>query len=202
MRAEGGGQGLFAASVSVERDEFRADVASLQLDRDNSAIKNMSFAPYVPAQEKERHVAAMRRQGFPNYTLLPEGERNLPLIGFNIYVSSTRQGFKNQARDTGEITLSNSTRLVAEPGKNAETGFVMNLAVYENGATLDAVDDRRANFKGWLSIVFHMEHLMAGILGKSFSDLDIEIYDGDEMMAETLMFDSEPFTGKHRQSIQ
>ncbi len=198
-----GVQGLFDASINVEHEEFRAYVQALQLGHD-SAIRCITFTPYVPARDKEQHVSAMRKQGFRDYVLWPEGERDEyapiiyaepqlerkpALIGFDTYAESPLRGVKDQARDSGDIVLSSAIRLTGSE-KDVETGFLMHLAVYEKGQTLDTVERRRAHFKGWVTIVFRVERLMMGILGKSFSDLDIEIFDGEKMAKETLMFDS------------
>ena len=79
-----GVQGLFAASKSVGRDEFRAYVNSLNLEQNLPGIQGMGFALIVPAAQKEQHIAAIRKEGFPEYTIKPEGGRdyrNEPKLG-------------------------------------------------------------------------------------------------------------------------
>lgn len=208
-----GVQGLFAASQSMDRDKFHAYVTALKLDSEYPGIKTIAFVQSVPARQKDAHVAAMRQQGIRNYTIIPAGARdvygpvvyceppnaaNLSLIGFDIYSEKDLQSVSNQLRDSGVITFSPKTKLLVAHDKEMATGLVMIQAVYRNGAVLETIADRRANFMGSVSLTFLVDKLMEEVLSNALSDLHVEIYDGTQMNDETLMFDSD----KVRHAVQ
>ena len=78
-----------------------------------------------------------------------------------------------------------------ETEEHVQAGFLMYLPVYKNGAARDTLADRRANIIGWVYSPFRMNDLMAGLHGEHAAELGIEIYDGEEMTDETLMYDSD-----------
>ncbi|MDD5179690.1 MAG: CHASE domain-containing protein, partial [Gallionellaceae bacterium] len=210
-----GAKGLFAASRDVERGEFREYVNALRLEENYPGIQALRFVQYVPLAEKERHIAAIRKQGFPSYTIWPEGRResyapvayiepfdmrNRRAFGYDMYSDresplpggsvGERRAAMEQARDSGEGTSSGKIRLVFENDRDAQTGFVMFLPIYRNGAALDTIEERRANLTGWISSVFRMDDLIDEVLGEHAAEFDIEIYDGGEISGSTLLHDS------------
>ena len=60
-----GAQGLFAASVSVERNEFRAYVKALDLEKNYPGIQGLGFTLLVAKEIKDKHIAFVRREGYP-----------------------------------------------------------------------------------------------------------------------------------------
>lgn len=127
-----GAKGLFAASVSVERDEFHAYASALRLEENYPGIRGMGFALIVPPQQKQRHIDAIRKQGFPDYTIHPEGareiytsviylepfdERNRRAFGYDMYsdlehprdgdtAPGLRRAAMERARDSGRAAIS------------------------------------------------------------------------------------------------
>jgi len=68
-----GAGGLFAASKSVERNEFRDYVSSLHLQERYPGIQGVGFARVVSPDEKPRFISQIRQEGFPRFRLFPEG---------------------------------------------------------------------------------------------------------------------------------
>lgn len=201
-----GVQGLYKASTSVERHEFKTYVDGLRLTKNYPGIQGVGFSLIVPAAAKERHVAAVRKEGFADYTIRPEGrrdpytsivflepftDRNLRAFGYDMYSEAVRRAAMDAARDTGTMALSGKVRLVQESGGLEQAGCLLYLPVYRNGRPSGTVPERRSNIIGWAYSPFRMDDLMEGILGEHAGDLDIEIYDGRETTAETVMYDSD-----------
>lgn len=189
-----GVQGLFAASRRVDREEFRAYVAALDLARNYPGIQGVGFAQAVPAQQKTSHLAAVRRDGFPAYAVRPEGQRdayaplvyiepfdgpNLNAFGYDIYSEPIRRAAMDAARDSDRAAITGKIRLSVETGPHAQAGFQMLLPVYQTNARHDGLASRRANLLGWIVGLFRMDDLMAGIFGVHAAELGVEIYDGD-----------------------
>ena len=208
-----GGSGLFGASTSVERDEWRAYVEALQAEKSIRGVQGVGFAQVIPADQLASHIAAIRREGFPDYTVRPPGERalytsiiflepfrdrNLRAFGFDMFSEPVRRNAMEQARDTGEAALSGKVELVQETASQVQAGTLMYVPIYRNGAVVDTVERRRAALVGWAYSPYRMNDLMEGIIldwdslnGKT---VDLHIHDGSKATPANLLFDSKPDT--------
>ena len=220
-----GVDGLFSHSaVPVSRSEFHDHIARLRLKEDYPGIQGIRFVPVVPGAEKNRHIAAMRKKNLPAYNIWPEGRRdiyapvayiepfdsrNQQVFGYDMLsdrdyprpgdsAAGLRRAAMEQARDSGDFAISSKIKLVFEAGQDLQHGFVMALPVYKYGAPRDTVTERRASHIGWIVSVFRMGDLMKGILGERVSEIDIDVYDGEEVSDKTVMYDSNPLV-QHQQ---
>ncbi len=202
-----GAQALFNASGNVDREEFRNYVAGLHLDAIYPGIQGIGFAQLIQPAELKSHIATIRRQGFPEYTIKPEGKRefytsivylepfnwrNQRAFGYDMYSEPVRCKAMEQARDTGQATISGKVALVQETGKDIQSGFLMYLPVYRKGMPHATLAERRASLVGWVYSVFRVGDLMQGIYGERASEFDIHFYDGSGTSNGTLMYDSAP----------
>jgi len=206
-----GGEALFSASVSVERNEWQAYVEKLQAKQSVVGVQGIGFTQFIPADQLAAHIAKIRSEGFPDYTVKPPGERtaytsiiylepfrdrNLRAFGYDMYTEPIRRAAMDQARDTGEAALSGKVELVQETGTDVQAGVLMYIPVYRNGAPISTVEQRRSALVGWVYSPFRMNDLMTGILadwvnheGKT---IELAIYDGREATPASLLFDSQP----------
>ena len=212
MRGVGG---LFSHSdIPVSSDEFRDYIAKLWLKEDYPGIQGIRFVPVVPDAEKDRHVAAMRKEGMSAYGIWPEGRRevyapvayiepfdvrNQQVFGYDLLsdldhprpgdsAPGLRRAALELARDTGDFALSGKIRLLFETQEDMQSGTVMFLPVYKRNAPIDTVGKRRANLIGWIVSVYRMGDLMSGIIDTRNAGFDVNIYDGEEVSEETLMY--------------
>ena len=202
-----GGASLFAASVSVERHEWRAYVESLRIEERIPGAQGMGFAQVITPNELAIHIAAIRSQGFPEYTVRPPGERaiytsiiylepfrdrNLRAFGFDMYSEPVRRAAMEQARDSGRATLSGKVKLVQETDAEPQAGTLMYVPVYRNGMPVDTLGQRRAALTGWVYSPYRMNDLMDGILHEWENHdgkiIDLNIYDGTQATPDTLLF--------------
>jgi HD-GYP domain-containing protein (c-di-GMP phosphodiesterase class II) len=206
-----GAGGLFAASNSVERREFRAYADKLELNLSYPGIQGVGFAQLIPAREKQRMIAAMRRNGYPQFSIRPEGERdpytaiiylepfdwrNQRAFGYDMYSEPVRRAAMEQARDSDGPAITGKVVLVQEIEKEVQHGFLLYQPVYRNNLPHETVADRRSNLAGWVYEPFRMNDLMnKGVLGRYLDtirdELEIEVYDGDKPSKESLMYDSQ-----------
>lgn len=200
------GVGLFNASGNVTRQEWRVFVESLQLRRRLPGIQGMGFAKPVPAQDVDAHTAAVRAEGFGDYRIRPEDERNYyttilylepfdwrnqRAFGYDMWSNDLRRQAMQRARDTGEAATSGIITLMQETSADVQKGFLMYLPVYRDAQVPGTVAERRAQFLGWVYAAFRAEDLMSGILGASETDIAFEVYDGQSLQKESLLFDSD-----------
>lgn len=203
-----GGIALFNASDSVTRQDWHAYVGSLKIDKNFPGIQGIGFSQRIAPSELERHIQAIRAEGFPDFTVKPGGQRdeytsivylepfdarNQRAFGFDMFSEPTRHAAMVQARDTGSPATSGKVILKQETSTDVQSGFLMYLPLYAKGAALDSVAQRKQALIGYVYSPFRMKDLMRGILGQEGRDaeIDLEIYDGDEVSDGTLMYDAD-----------
>ena len=204
-----GGAALFTASPSVDRHAWRTYVETLQPDESVPGIQGVGFSQVITLDQLAGHVASIRDEGFPEYTVWPPGERaiyapviyiepfldrNLRALGFDTYSEPVRRAAMEQARDSGKAMLSGKVELVQETGKKVQSGILMFVPVYRSGASLSTVEQRRAALVGWVYIACRMNNLMDGILvnftSREGKVADLDIYDGPQATFANLLFGS------------
>lgn len=198
-------QGLFAASRNVERDEFHAYFANLQLKERYPGLQGLGFMLIVPAAQKGRHIATVRKEGFPAYTIRPEGKRdiytptvyiepfaglNLKAFGFDNHIDPARRAAMEQARDSGEAVLSGRVPLPGTEGQ-ANINLRMYAPIYQSGMPHDTLADRRASIAGWVYARYHMDLLMSDAIGGLIRNIGVSIYDGEEAREQALLYRSD-----------
>jgi CHASE1-domain containing sensor protein len=72
-----GGAGLFIASDEVTRNEWRAYVEYRKVQTLFPGIQGIGFSKVIQPSELARHIRRVRAEGFPDYTVRPEGKRDL-----------------------------------------------------------------------------------------------------------------------------
>jgi PAS domain S-box-containing protein len=200
--------GLFDASEVVTRQDFRSYVKALLLDERYPGIQGVGFSLVVPADQKAAHTAATRREGFPDYAIRPDGEReiyssiiylepftgrNLRAFGYDMFSEPVRNAAMARARDENRAALSAKVTLVQETATGVQPGFLIYVPVYRHGAPHDTLAERRSNLVGWAYSPLRMHDLMRSVLGtvgfeNLLAALDVAIYDGALLLPDALMF--------------
>lgn len=212
-----GGRGLFAASESVERGEWRTYLDTVNADQTVPGFEGIGFAKLIAPEDLPAHEASVRAEGYPDYRVHPPGPRdtyssivyleplqgrNLLAFGYDMFSDPVRRAAMEQARDTGQPALSGKVTLMQEgDATDAQAGSLMYVPVYRNGAPVETVAQRRAALLGWVYSPYRMEDLLHGIIadwsyeGRSF--VDLHIYDGGTADESRLLFDSQPEGPQH-----
>lgn len=207
--------GLFDASVSVSRQEFRRYVSALRLEESYPGIQGVGFSVFVPAAQKTEHIAAIRQEGFPDYDIRPGGERefytaviyvepfsgrNLRAFGYDMAPEPVRWAAAERARDRGAATLTGRVTLQQEGATDIQPGVLLFLPVYRPDAPHDILEDRRENLLGWAYSALRTHDLMKDVLGtidfgQLHSMLQVEVYDGAVPAVDNLLFALAPVVG-------
>jgi PAS domain S-box-containing protein len=206
-----GGASLFAASNTVDRREWQAYVDKLRAQDSLPGVQGIGFSQVIPPHHLADHIARIRAEGFPDYTVRPAGkralytsiiylepfrDRNLRAFGFDMFSEPVRRAAMEQARDSGAPALSGKVELVQETVTEVQAGTLMYVPVYRNGAATDTVEQRRAALIGWSYSPYRMQDLMNGILAKWADHITkrvhLQIYAGSEVQVDSLLYDSHP----------
>jgi len=200
-----GGVALFNASVHVDRQEWKRYVETLEMDRYYPGVQGLGFARWISRQERSDVIDSVRREGYSEFNIWPDTDqpfltsilylepfsgRNLRAFGYDMFSEAKRRRAMETARDTGETAISEKVILVQETNQDIQAGFLMYIPVYRSGASLANVADRREALTGFVYSPFRIQDLMVGILRRSSIQVDFEIYDGDEVSQDALLYRS------------
>ncbi len=204
-------QGLFAASKSVERDEFIAYIKKVNL-ANFPGIIDVRYIEYVPVKNKKAFVESVRGDksiesgGYSAFQIHPEKEKSdyFPikyiepytgserLLGLDISEIPERWQAYERARDTG--LLSGTSRLIHFPGEDIKRpDFLFVAPIYRNHTPINTVEERRAAIAGFVSAGFHIDKLLSGILS-GFNQKGLRgliVFEGEKLKADQILFNSE-----------
>ncbi len=201
-----GGSGLFAASDEVTREDWRTYVTKLQVNQYYPGIQGVGFSKRILPSEKAAHLRQIHGEGFPKYTINPDGERpeytsiiflepfdwrNQRAFGYDMFSEPTRKEAMIRARDTGIAALSGKVTLVQETDEDIQAGFLIYLAIYRKGEPLETPEQRRKALMGYVYSPFRMNDFMKGILVEKKGYVKLQIFDGDKPLKETLLYRSD-----------
>ena len=202
---------LFGASDGVTREKWHAFIQQQNIEQIFPGIQGVAFAPVVSREQLSRHIQEIRSQGFPDYRIKPEGdreiycpviwlepftERNVRVLGYDTFSESVRRAAMEQARDMNAPVLSGKVFLSQETTQDLQAGSLMYLPMYHKGMQTDTVSDRRTAIYGWVFTPYRMKDLMQGILGgwnaEAGKRIRLQIYDNEQDSGDSLLYDSQP----------
>ena len=206
-----GGASLFYASEKVTREQWQIFTQSQKIEKQLPGIQGIGFSPLILREGLDRHIQEIRREGFPGYTVRPEGDRavfapviylepftgrNLRALGYDVFSEPVRRAAMERARDTAAAALTGKIVLVQETGTEVQAGTLMYLPVYRKGMPSETVEQRRAALYGWVSSPYRMNDLMLGILGESSFEkkkrFHLQVFDGSLPVPQSLLYERHP----------
>lgn len=152
-----GAAGLMDASDFVSRQEWRNYVDRLALGERYPGIQGVGYSKIFPASELPAHIDSVRAEGFPDFTVRPEGSRdiyssiiylepfsgrNLAAFGYDMYSNPVRREAMKLAVDKNMTTISGKVRLVQETHGKEQAGFLMYVPVYRSGLPVETAEQR------------------------------------------------------------
>jgi PAS domain S-box-containing protein len=196
--------GLFAASASVERSEWKAYVDAVSVNKRFPGMDGLGFIASVPRDRLDDFLAVTRRDNATEFQIQnpgtndslfivkyiePEAELR-SLLGLDFSTDPDRREVAEKARDFGYAVLSAKLTVRGRDSK-LQDGLMMLMPVYRNGRPTETPEERRDSILGWVFARFVTAQLMSGILGDNARMLHFEIVDRTDPSAETIIFDSD-----------
>ncbi len=190
-------QGLFVASTSVERNEWRGYVGEIAIAERYPGLRALQYTAYVQESRRQAFLAATRADGAPDFRIWPEDHgadayvvtfsepaTGAPgMLGLDIGRDPECRAAAESARDTGRATM---TGMVTGPGGGHL--LVLFVPVYRNGQAHVTLGERRAALEGFIQALFVVDGLMEGILGRQADVLDLKLYDGSDRTPKALLY--------------
>ncbi|MCG3116631.1 MAG: CHASE domain-containing protein [Candidatus Manganitrophus sp. SA1] len=196
---------LFAATGRTDRKTFHNYISRLELQSHYPGIQGIGFTKRIPPDQVEKTVAEIRRE-IPDFKIWPEtprdeyhtilylepqDRRNQAALGYDMFTEPVRRAAMQRARDTGLAATSGKVTLVQEIDSEKQAGFLIYLPIYEPGAAVETVDQRRAALNGFIYSPFRAGDLLVGIFGGETNPrVDFEVFDGLEPRPENLLYRS------------
>ena len=212
-----GADGFFAASGTVDHDEFREYAAHVDVQRHYPGIQGIGFARRVQQREIRDLVEDVRARGLPLFDvhpreplrdefypivyLEPQDRRNRAALGFDMFADSVRREAMERARDNGSAAMSGSVRLVQELDEpDPQPGFLIYHPVYGDGTVPTTVEERRRLLAGFICAPFRARDLFDAIVPNGRrSQLAFRVRDGPNPNTAAVLYDSERVTSGREQ---
>ena len=215
------GVALYRTSKKVTREDWRIFNQAQKVEKQLPGIQGIGFSLLIPREELTRHIREIRREGFPEYKLKPEGDRkiyssiiylepfsgrNLRAFGYDMFSEPVRRAAMERARDTDAATLSGKVVLVQETSSDIQAGTLMYVPVYRKGMPAETVEQRRAAIYGWVYSPYRMKDLMEGILGNLSQEkekmIHLQVFDGEQFSPKSLLYECHPSDTEKLQAEQ
>lgn len=203
-----GGVALFATHATVDRVTWQQYVKDLRTEGSYPGIQAIGYAQHVDRVLKDAFLQSIRAGGDAEYKIWPEGDRafytpithiapfegeNARVRGYDMFLEPIRRAALEQARDSGEATLSGKVALVQNTTSTREqAGTLLYLPVYRPSMPHNTSQERRSALRGYIYGSFRMSDLMNYTFERNnYSKVDIEIFDGVEAHPDSLLFDGD-----------
>lgn len=200
-----GAVGLFAASYSVERIEWKAYVDSVSIEKRFPGVDGVGFAACILRTNLAKFLQLTREDealdfqvqgvGSSNELFIvkylePEAQQQVRL-GLDLGALPDERAAAEQARDAGDTAITGNLAWL-EKGRGPQAGFLMLLPVYRHQAARETVAERRAGIEGWVFARFITAQLMRGMLTNQTVALRFEVFDGNGKGPDELIFAEAP----------
>lgn len=198
------GASFIKSSNYVTREQWYQFTQGLNLQTKYPAMLGYGFSMMLKPDEVAPMEHKMRAEGYPSFTLKPQGirdiyssilyleplnKRNQAAIGYDMYSNPIRQAAMNLARDTGEPALSGKVTLVQEIDRNKQAGVLLYEPLYKNGINVNSLQERQKGLIGFVYSPFRMDDLMENT-GAHSENIHLKVYDSSNISDESLMYDS------------
>ena len=195
-------RGVYVASVSVEREEFKSYVESRDLPGEFPGVQGMGYIQRVPHDELDAFVAATRADGAPDFQVhlgdRPSEPANdvdtyyivkhiVPLdpnreaVGSDITTNSVIFTTAIHAAQTGKSTI--SPRVMMTRDGRTTAGFYILVPIYRNGANSTTPEERMAALQGLVYAPVLLDEALVSTLESVDRKVEFELHEGDTVIA-------------------
>lgn len=196
--------GFVKASDTVRPDEWSTYIKQAKLLKQYPGISAISYVTNVQKDTENAFLSHIRKE-YPSFTIHPKTKRSEyfiityiePLLGreealgFDLGSEEKRRIALEKSRISGDIA--STGRIIAVT--NNKPAFGLLVPTYQVNKIIHGTEtERKNNLKGFIYATFRGEKMFQSVLGKPdlFPNLDIEIYDSENLSKDHLLFDHDP----------
>ncbi len=198
------GTGLFAASETVEPEEFRRFIQGLDLRNQYPGVQGIGFSIRLRPEDLGTLAESQKLAGIPDFRVWPESQRaeyhaiiflepldtrNQAVIGYDMFTEPGRRVTMERARDTGLPAASARVNLIHEMDPQIkQAGFLIYAPVYRNGEKISNEAERQKALMGFVYSPFRADVFLQGLVGNEiYENIELRVYDGAEVNEENLL---------------
>ncbi|MEI6105943.1 MAG: PAS domain S-box protein [Opitutae bacterium] len=201
-QATTGARALVTANEYVSRAEWVTYVDSIQ-DYFGFGVIGLGYVERIPRAGIAALEERIRAEGPADFKVERTGDnpflyvvtriapeaKNAMVLGLDIGSGNTRRAAAEEAMRTGRLVLSRRIRIIE--GDQQIPGFLLILPVYRQGPAPTTPDERISALRGWVYASLRIDQLMYGVIGSVDGQLDLDVFEGEEMRSSTLLFDTD-----------
>lgn len=195
-----GSRGLFAASKTVERNEWQSYIKAIKISDRYPGISSISYVEKVLKKDKDFFVklvksdTSINQKGYPDYKITPESDKEEYYLGKYVEPEEGRESvlgfdFSSEVARNRALMLSRDENIpvvteVVNLVTTGKPGMSIVLPIFKSGAPINSVVERRENLIGFV---------LAGMrVDDFFGSLDNGLNNNTEFIFE--MYDTETVT--------
>ncbi|OGY12840.1 MAG: hypothetical protein A3A58_01535 [Candidatus Blackburnbacteria bacterium RIFCSPLOWO2_01_FULL_41_27] len=203
--------GFVDAKGQVTRNEWSTYIKKLGIIEKYPGISSLLYIERVSKENLKSFEESVRRdtsldpQGNPDFKVYPKTESSEYFIvkyiepfegreqtlGYDFSSEEKRKKVLEQSRKTGAIASTGKiTNIITQ-----KPGFGIFLPFYDAKMIIQNSElERMNNLQGFVYAAFRADEMFKTIIGQNdpFPNLDFEIYENDQLTAETLLYDHDP----------
>lgn len=197
----------FATSDTVTKKSWSKFVSHLNIEKEIPGIQGIGYSIVVPLEKRKSHEEEMRRKGYSEYKIRPEGLRdiytsilylepenwrNKRAIGFDMFSEPARREAMLRARDQNTAGITGKVILIQEAAQDVQPGFLIYTPVYQKGEYPRTLKERQTGLKGFVYSAFRSGDLIASIFKGESYGISFQIYDLGTITPDNLLYSSDP----------
>ncbi len=210
------GRGFIESSDSLTEKKFTAFVESLEIEKNYHGAQGIGYTATVRNNEREKFIADRRAEGFVDYNIQPQGEKEMyqpivyfqPLnelkeksLGFDMASEESRRTAMQRARDIDTASATAKVDLINLKEQNGNIGFLIYLPIYNNSEHPATLEERQKNLKGFIYSPFRAKNFLKDVQDNAgTNDIVIRIYDGvpgsENLLAQSETLDGQNIVGQ------
>ncbi|HVE59355.1 MAG TPA: CHASE domain-containing protein [Pyrinomonadaceae bacterium] len=210
------GRGFIESSDTLNKKKFADFVESLEIQKNYHGALGIGYTQTVRSSEREKFIAERRAEGFADYDILPQSDKEIyqPIVyfqplselneramGFDMSSEASRWAAMQRARDTDSASATAKIVLLQVQEQNGNIGFLIYLPIYNNGEHSANVEERQKNLRGFIYSPFRAKNFLKDVQDNAgTNDIVIRIYDGvpdvENLLAQSEILDKQTLPGQ------
>jgi signal transduction histidine kinase len=199
--------GLFTSSSFVSRDEWAKYVELLEIDKRLPGMIGIGYVDILSRDQIPAYESRIRSEGLPNFTvnpvepvrdfytsityISPLTERNLQVLGGDMYTEEVRRAAMERARETGAGSMTDTVSILQD-NLERKNGVVLYFPIYTKNADLSTPEKRKAAISGYVYSPISPENIFNPIFDDQDTDFNFEIYDADSESESSFLYARNP----------
>lgn len=203
--------GLYSASNSVERNEFKAFGEGSEVSKNLPGVYAIEFVEKVSVERKEDFIQEIRNdfsikpEGYPEFNIYPEEKKEeyfalkyfFPedlgnsILGFDYSTENNRKRAMEEALKRNSPVVTEKIKIIGSD----KDAFVVLLPIYKKDNPIATFEERKESLKGFVGVIIEVESFFDSAVNSEkidWNSFDLYVYDqapGSNINLENYLYD-------------